>query len=276
LSKLLLILLLSPALALAQHGALEITGDEDYPFKLYVNGLEENETPMTKVTVHRLSAGEHRLRLVFQKRGMQSPQHKIDIAPNRKTNLEVIFKDTKRGMSVKIEEKDDEAYIVPPADTAKILISPSSEPPPIVFSSSDKAQDVFDKQISKQTSQGGDNEQTIPVDSIGTDSFVVVKKGCGRLIPPKAFELILEKIFAEAYEEERLLQARTLATENCLTAIQIMEIVQQFEFENSRLDLAKFAFDYCFDPENYHFVEDAFEYELSKKKLSDFLIDQRK
>lgn len=46
---------------------------------------------------------------------------------------------------------------------------------------------------------------------------------------------------------------------------QVKRLVDGFEFENSRLEFAKFAFDYTFDPGKYFVVSEAFDFDSSKR-----------
>jgi hypothetical protein len=50
-----------------------------------------------------------------------------------------------------------------------------------------------------------------------------------------------------------------------------MGILQLFTFEDNKLELAKFAYDYCIDRENYYRVNDVFTFSSSKDELSRFL-----
>jgi hypothetical protein len=44
-----------------------------------------------------------------------------------------------------------------------------------------------------------------------------------------------------------------------------------FDFEDTRLDFAKFAWEYVYDKDNYYLVNDAFEFELTIDELNEFL-----
>ena len=55
-----------------------------------------------------------------------------------------------------------------------------------------------------------------------------------------------------------------------------MELIQLFDFEVSKLEMAIFAYPYCFDPMNYNFVEDVFEYESSVTKLHNEIYASKK
>ncbi|MFM7683799.1 MAG: DUF4476 domain-containing protein [Bacteroidota bacterium] len=44
-----------------------------------------------------------------------------------------------------------------------------------------------------------------------------------------------------------------------------------FGFEETKLDFAKFAYDYCFDVNNYFLVNDAFTFDSTKDELNEYL-----
>ena len=47
--------------------------------------------------------------------------------------------------------------------------------------------------------------------------------------------------------------------------------MQLFTFEASKLDYAKYAYDYCWEKNNYYQVNDAFEFESSIEELDAYI-----
>ena len=65
------------------------------------------------------------------------------------------------------------------------------------------------------------------------------------------FQLILESIKKEAFSETKVsLTKQILSSKNCFTTSQIKEMVQLFDFEEPKLEIAKYAYDYCIDKQN--------------------------
>ena len=64
---------------------------------------------------------------------------------------------------------------------------------------------------------------------------------------------------------------QALQAKKCFTVEQIIGILQLFTFEDNKLDLAKFAYVYCIDKENYYRVNDVFTFSTSKDELNRFL-----
>ena len=44
-----------------------------------------------------------------------------------------------------------------------------------------------------------------------------------------------------------------------------------FDFDNTKLEFAKFAYDYVVDPENYYKINDAFDFNQSRSSLTKFV-----
>jgi len=69
------------------------------------------------------------------------------------------------------------------------------------------------------------------------------------------------------HESARITTAQNIIQGNCLTSAQILDIMLQFSFENSRLEIAKFAWLNSVDPQRYNIVYQALNYETSIQEL---------
>ena len=49
------------------------------------------------------------------------------------------------------------------------------------------------------------------------------------------------------------------------------QVMKKFTYEESKLDYAKFAYEYCLDQGNYYKVNDAFDFELTIDELNEFI-----
>ncbi len=64
---------------------------------------------------------------------------------------------------------------------------------------------------------------------------------------------------------------QALAAKKCFTVAQIKEILGLYSFESSKLDVAKYAYDYCIDKSNYYQVNDVFSFSSSKDDLTKYV-----
>ncbi len=67
------------------------------------------------------------------------------------------------------------------------------------------------------------------------------------------------------------LAKQALSSKPCFTSLQIREIVSLFSFESSKLEIAKYAYDFCEDKSKYFFVNDAFSFSSSVDELNKYI-----
>ncbi len=95
--------------------------------------------------------------------------------------------------------------------------------------------------------------------------------GCPMPMMPGDFASAKSSIAAKDFESTKLEIAKQIVGSNCLTADQVKEVMQLFDFEASKLDFAKFAYAHTYDKGNYFKVNDAFEFESSVSDLNSFI-----
>ena len=103
-----------------------------------------------------------------------------------------------------------------------------------------------------------------------------INAGYRGLMTYKEFEILKDKIKQNTFEKGKLESAKSLTKENVLTSNQIAEITRMLNFDNNRLDYAKFAYDYVYDHENYGVVADAMSFENSRKELQRYMDGRKK
>ena len=84
-----------------------------------------------------------------------------------------------------------------------------------------------------------------------------------------------ETLFRDRNENERVSDARQMFNGHAFTSAQVKELLQQFSFENNKLDLAKYAYRNTIDKNNYFVVFDVFSYPSSKQDLSNYMSNYR-
>lgn len=99
--------------------------------------------------------------------------------------------------------------------------------------------------------------------------------GCSWPMNEAEFANAKNTIRTKTFEETKLSIAKQICRDKCLLAKQVKEIMLLFEFEPTRLDFAKFAYDYTYDIDNYYLVNDAFEFESSVQELNSYINSRR-
>ena len=77
-----------------------------------------------------------------------------------------------------------------------------------------------------------------------------------------------------SFESGKLATAKQAMGQNYFTAAQVKELLGLMNFESTRLELAKYAYNYCIDTNNYFTVNDAFNLNSSKEELATFVQQQ--
>lgn len=92
------------------------------------------------------------------------------------------------------------------------------------------------------------------------------------MISNQEFAQILISIKKESFNNTKLVLARQiLRSKQCFTTQQVIQIAKLFSFDDARLEIAKFAWDYTIDRDNYYQVADVFSYKSHKDELMKFL-----
>lgn len=102
------------------------------------------------------------------------------------------------------------------------------------------------------------------------EDVVIVEKvsGCSKAMTDASFATAKKNIADKGFDETRLSTAKSIIKANCMTSSQIKEICDSFGFEESKLDFAKYAYDYCFDQNNYYVVNETFAFSDSTEELN--------
>lgn len=95
-------------------------------------------------------------------------------------------------------------------------------------------------------------------------------------VTPAELADVIKTLKAEPFDETRSKLAKQILTARVrFTSSQVRDIVKTISFEESRLPLAKAAYDYVVDPENYYVVAQAFTFSDSKEELLRYLESHR-
>jgi|DewCreStandDraft_4_1066084.scaffolds.fasta_scaffold102286_2 hypothetical protein len=95
--------------------------------------------------------------------------------------------------------------------------------------------------------------------------------GCNNPMSNQSFADAKKSISSKSFESSKITVAKQVISNNCLTVAQVKEIVRLFDFESSRLEIAKFAYRYTYDKGNYYQLNDAFDFESSIDELNSYI-----
>lgn len=95
--------------------------------------------------------------------------------------------------------------------------------------------------------------------------------GCPWPMNESEFRNVYNSIASKDWDDTKLTIAKQVISSNCLTSNQVKQIMILFEWEDTRLDLAKWAYGHTFDIGNYYQLNDAFEWESSIEELNAYI-----
>ena len=88
---------------------------------------------------------------------------------------------------------------------------------------------------------------------------------------PQAFNAALRAIQNQAFDADQVRMAKQIIRTNAVSSQQIAEMMRLMSFESSRLELAKFGYNFVADPQNYFVVNDVFWFSSSIRELDRFI-----
>ncbi len=86
-----------------------------------------------------------------------------------------------------------------------------------------------------------------------------------------SFQSALESIQSKSFEDTKITTIKQIVKANCISVAQLSEIIKLLTFEESKVTIAKFAYDYVSDTNNYFQINDLFTYSSSVDELNEYL-----
>lgn len=85
------------------------------------------------------------------------------------------------------------------------------------------------------------------------------------------FDLLIQDLNYLQFDSDKLRIAKDFVRRNGAYSNDVLDIINTFSFESTRLSFAKFAFDHTRDQENYYLVEQGFEFRSSSRELRRYI-----
>ena len=98
-----------------------------------------------------------------------------------------------------------------------------------------------------------------------------LKKKCNRPVSNLDFKSFIVTLKEKPFDDIKETVSKQYIKNNCVSSSQLLLILKYFDSEKNKLKMAKFAYQYVFDPENFYIVNDAFEFSSSINELSKFI-----
>lgn len=95
--------------------------------------------------------------------------------------------------------------------------------------------------------------------------------GCAWPMDESEFANAERSIGSKTFSDSKMTMAKQVTGANCLTVDQVKRIMMQFDFEDDKLEYAKFAYDKTYDISNYYKLNDAFDFESTIEELDAYI-----
>lgn len=255
------------SLAQSKYGHLTIVSEENEPFFLYLNGTRYNDNPLTVIRVEELTHTNYNVKIEYaNKRIAPVVVDKLFVADydGYMQDITYLVSTKRRGtqalMVYKILPMDDigidvereELYIwgrpgrpYRKSSTGTRTGMRTRKP---TFRDSDRRKWDDDKRDRRHND--------VPVCPIMKDSD---------------FSAALSTIQNTTFENDKYNVAISLFKFHCMTTDQIMLIINQLTYDATKVKFAKYAYDYCADPQNYFKVVNTLTYSSSKNEVMDYI-----
>ena len=93
---------------------------------------------------------------------------------------------------------------------------------------------------------------------------------CRNLLTRQDLDRLAAAMKSRSFESTRLTIARDAVRSGSIVAEDLKFILEQFDYESTRVEFAKFAYDYVCDREHFYYVYEAFTFDSSIRELEEY------
>jgi len=90
------------------------------------------------------------------------------------------------------------------------------------------------------------------------------------------FRSAKSSISSSNFDDTRANTFKQIVSSKCVNTKQVKEMLQVFSFDETKLEMAKYAYTYVADPSNYYTVNDIFSFSSSKDELSEYVMSHQR
>jgi hypothetical protein len=288
--------------SIAQNASnLIIFSEDGLKFYVVLNGIRQNEVALTNVKVTGLTQPYYAAKIIFEdvKQGTIEKKYLNVTDVESKAPLEVTYKIKKNNKLENVMRYFSQVPIAQaaPASASVPEVHYNTEPLPEI-------QNIITTQQTTTTSGNGNGNISIGINIPGVNMSVNVNDpnqvnhsttttttsyqttttqnnvsnstpitkstGCEGAVAmsSSSFSSAKQTISKQNFDDTKLTTAKQILKTNCLSSAQIKDIMLLFNFEATRLELAKMGYKRCVDANNYFLLNDAFSFESSVEELN--------
>lgn len=298
----LFLFLLFSGMIFAQTSQLTVFSEDGDGFYLILNGEKYNDAPRTNVKATEILPGSYIVKVIFEDKSIGELDKRLVTEPGRSYTF--VIKKNRKGdyklrymgettftpavrepqsiqresHSVSTQTSTQNEETLRHQSNIGVSINESSEGVSINMNVNiDEGQHLG---AASATSTGMDldvNTQSHTTEA-GTETHYIMPGysgpiGCPWPMPEDQFIQVQQSIDSKSFEDSKLIMAKQVIASNCLLSSQVKRIMELFNFEDTRLELAKYAYGYTYDLGNYFQLNDAFNFESSIEELNEYIMN---
>lgn len=294
----------------AQLSNLILFAEQGERFTVILNGIKQNANPETNVKITGLNADSYKLKVIFQDQKIGDMDKNIFFATKGNEYTYTIKKNNK-GVYTLRYVSEVSVMQAPPVSNGQTTIVYTTVPPPanstVTYTETTTTNvngnpnggsvsmgvnvdgvnlnmnvNVNDPNVNTNTTTSYTTTTTTTTTTNGNNTPVNNQPvvyvpgysgpiGCPYPMSQYDFEGAKNSIVSKNFEDSKLTIAKQIVGANCMLSSQVREIMKLFDFEDTKLQFAKFAYNKTYDIGNYYKLNDAFQFESSIDELNSYI-----
>lgn len=298
--------------SLAQNSNAIFFTENGERFTLILNGLRQNDKPETNVKITDLNASTFKAKVIFEDKNIAEKNFNVYVEPGSETTM-TIKKNNKGEYVLRMVSTVPVAQAppTPPSTTVIHYGAPAQATQTVTQQTTTTTSSGTSENVSMGINMNVDGQNAgININVSGMDPNMSSSStttttitttthdhhvhqtpqptqvvyvpgysgpiGCPNPMNPADFGNVKQSISSKSFEDSKLTIAKQVLNHNCMTSAQVKELLGLFDFENTKLDFAKYCYGRTYDIANYYVVNDAFDFESSIDDLNTYINSYRR
>ncbi len=297
---LILTLLSVMSYSFAQEGSILIAADNAEKMTVVLDGALKNEDPRTQVIIDGVMPGMHKIKVIKHNSG--APQviieKTIGVEPGTRSYYNVKLNNKNEYVlrlynaepymanannnpvitnnpNTTVVQPNPNVVVVQPVNPGNVTMSTNTTLPSENMNMNMTITETgvnFNMNVNT-TGTPGNNPVLITPSTVPQNNVVVIPANTAVMcamptLNPGDFQRAKATISNQSFDDTRATIAKQVIQANCMSVAQIKEILTLFSFEETKLDIAKFAYIYTCDRNKYYEINSVFSFSSSVDELN--------
>lgn len=310
-----LCMLVSAVMAFAQNANISVYSNKGLKFTVVLNGVDQNDQPATHVKITNVTAASYRLKVRFENeklgqasRGMfvdDGKEYKMAVMHKSVASVDHHFDGVQSSMSKALGNDPNarannydgvESYVI--RFVSESTASENASKDEVVVKFKPRTRFSNDVHQLNESSGGGSvkasassgSVQAVPAAEKSAEVAVapageivaleakpaaVAHSACSSAMDENTFSATKSGVSSQPTPESKLQVAKQIINAVCMSVEQISGVMQILAADEAKLDYAKYAYDYAFDPQNYASLAALFELTSSVDDFNQFIASKK-